>query len=110
MSNDKISTLRLRRTSQYINRFRKFKVYIDNTQVHEIGNGEEIVLPIDKGRHELSISVDWVKSEKYEFDIKIGEEVYLLCGSPIKGAKLLIPFIPLIGSFVPNWYLFIKEV
>ncbi|WP_026560378.1 hypothetical protein [Bacillus sp. J37] len=110
MRNDKISTLRLRRTSQYINRFRKFKVYIDDTQVHEIGNGEEIVLPIDKGHHELSISIDWVKSEKYEFDIKGGEEVYLFCGSPIKGAKLLIPFIPLIGSFVPSWYLFINEV
>ncbi|RDI37244.1 hypothetical protein [Falsibacillus pallidus] len=103
-------TLRLIRTSQYINGFRKFKVYLDNKRISDIRDGEEIVVPIENGKHDLYISIDWTKSKRIEFEINEEEEVQLLCGSPIRGKKFLIPFLPLIGSFVPKWFLFVKKL
>ncbi|UOE95076.1 hypothetical protein [Alkalihalobacillus sp. LMS39] len=100
--------LHLKRTSQFINRLRNFKIYIDNVHVKDIGDGKEVVIPIDKGQHTLHIAIDWVKSEKLEIDIDSGE-LELMCGSPLTGVKLFIPFITIIGSFVPKWYLFIKK-
>lgn len=40
-------SVRLKRTSQYINRGRKFKIYINNVYVKDIIDGEEIVIPIE---------------------------------------------------------------
>ncbi|MDE5413214.1 hypothetical protein [Alkalihalobacterium chitinilyticum] len=104
------STIRLKRTSQYINLVRRFQVYIDDVHVQDIKDGEEVVIPMEPGHHELYIKIDWVKSKKLELDIEPGEEIQLICGSPVKGAKLFIPFYPIISSFVPKWYLFLKEI
>ena len=98
--------IRLKRTSQYVNRLRKFKVYLNNEYAGDIGNGQEIVLPVEKGSYQIFVQVDWVKSEVYKLTIETGEEVHLLCGSPLKGAILFIPFISL---FLIE-QLFIKEV
>ncbi|MEH7440615.1 hypothetical protein V7182_24500 [Neobacillus drentensis] len=98
--------IHLKRTSQYVNRLRKFKVYLNNEYAGDIGNGEEIVLPVEKGCYQIYVQVDWVKSEIYKFNIETGKEVHLLCGSPLKGAKLFIPIFPL---FLIK-QLFIKEV
>ena len=98
--------IHLKRTSQYVNRLREFNIYLNNKYVKDISNGEEIVLPVEKGTYQIYVQVDWVKSEKYEFTIHTGEEIHLLCGSPLKGAKLFIPIIPL---FLIK-QLFIKEV
>jgi hypothetical protein len=99
----------LRRTSQYENKARKFKVYLNDQHVNDIRDGEEIEIPSEEGQQDIQIKVDWAKSVKYKVNVNKDEEIYLLCGSPLKGAKLFIPFIPIIASFVPKWYFFIKE-
>ena len=102
-------TIRLKRTSQYVNRLRNIKIYLNNVHVKDIGDGEEVVIPIDSGHHELYLKIDWVKSEKFIVNINSGQEINLLCGSPLTGAKLLIPFITIICWFIPKWYLYIKN-
>ncbi|SOC41517.1 hypothetical protein [Ureibacillus acetophenoni] len=102
--------IRLKRTSQFANRARKFKVYLDNQYINDIANGEEISIPVRAGSHQLHITIDWVKSEKYEIELAKGDNINLLCGSPLKGIILWIPFVALISTFVPKWYLFIKKV
>ncbi|WP_216827428.1 hypothetical protein [Alkalihalobacterium elongatum] len=102
--------IHLKRTSQYVNSLRKFQVYIDDVYVKDIKNGEEVDLVVEAGHHEIWIKIDWVTSKKLELDLEVGEEVRLLCGSPVKGAKLFIPFYPLISSFFSKWYLFIKQI
>ncbi|WML45442.1 hypothetical protein [Neobacillus sp. PS3-40] len=102
-------TIRLKRTSQFANCLRKFKIFLNNVHVNDIGDGEEVVIPIEKGHHELYIAIDWVKSKTFDININDGQEIKLLCGSPLEGAKLFIPFLGIIGTFVPKWYLFIKK-
>ena len=99
--------IRLKRTSQYANKGRKFKVYLDNTHITD---GEEISIPVSAGIHQLHLTIDWAKSEKYRLEIANGDTINLLCGSPLKDKKFWIPFIPLVASFVPKWYFFIKKV
>ena len=102
--------IRLKRTSQYVNRGRKFKVYLDNQYITDIADGEEISIPVSAGNHQLHLTIDWAKSEKYTIELANGDNISLLCGSPIKGSKLGIPFFVLVASFVPKWYFFIKKI
>ena len=102
--------IRLKRTSQYANKGRTFKVYIDNHYITDIADGEEISIPASAGIHQLHLTIDWAKSEKYKLEIANGDTINLLCGSPLKDNKFWIPFIALVASFVPKWYFFIKKV
>jgi hypothetical protein len=102
------SVIYLQRGSQFINRFRKFKVYLNDRYVCDISNGEEIILPVEEGKYELYLKIDWKKSETYKLSIHTDEEIHLLCGSPLMGVKLFIPFI-LVPLFVKR-QLFIKEI
>ena len=88
-------SIHLKRTSQLANKLRKFKVYLNNRYVGVIRDGEEIILSVEQGKNQIYLKVDWNKSEIYEFDINAGETIHLICGSPFKGKKLLIPIIPL---------------
>lgn len=101
--------LHLSRTSQYICKARSFKVLLDHVHVEDIRDGEELVIPITEGDHELYIKIDWAKSKTYKFTMKRGEDLNLICGSPLKGKKLLFPLVELVATFVPGWYLFIEE-
>ncbi|WP_053367745.1 hypothetical protein [Bacillus sp. FJAT-27245] len=99
-------SIHLKRKSQFANKLRKFKIYLNNKYVGVIRDEEEIILPVEQGKNQNYLKVDWNKSEIYEFDINAGEIIHLLCGSPFKGMKLLIPIIPL---FLDK-QLFIKQV
>ncbi|ASN05401.1 hypothetical protein [Virgibacillus necropolis] len=109
MSNENNCYIQLKRESQFVNRFKKFKVIVDKKEMSKISNGEEIIEPVKPGHHVVHVKVDWYQSEGYEFTLKKGEEIRLLCGSPIGGAKVFIPFIFLISVFRPKKYLFIKQ-
>ena len=100
----------LKRTSQFANRLRKFKVYLDNQYISDIADGEEISIPVTADSHQLHLKIDWLNSEKYEIELAKGDNINLLCGSPLKGIKLWIPFLPLVSAFVPKWYLFIEKI
>ena len=100
--------IRLKRTSQYVNRGRKFKVYLNNQYITDIADGEEISIPASAGNHQLHLTLDWVKSEKHNIELRNEYNINLLCGSPLKGIKFWIPFSVIVASFVPKWYFFIK--
>ncbi|MFC7688056.1 hypothetical protein [Ureibacillus sp. GCM10028918] len=102
--------IRLKRTSQFANRARKFKVYLDNQYINDIADGEEISIPVRAGSHQLHLTIDWVKSEKYEIELAKGDNINLLCGSPLKGIIFWIPLLAFVSTFVPKWYLFIKKI
>ncbi|MCD8501947.1 MAG: hypothetical protein LRY71_10060 [Bacillaceae bacterium] len=101
--------LTLSRTSQFFNKARKFKIFLDNVHVEDIRDGEEIVIPITEGEHEVYIKLDWARSKVYKFRMKDGDDLSLRCGCPLTGKKMLIPFIELVATFVPGWYLFIEQ-
>lgn len=102
--------IHLKRTSQIANRARVFKIYLNNQYINDIADGEEVSIPVRAGIHQLHLTIDWVKSEKYEIELAKGDNVKLLCGSPLKGMKLWAPLVAVVSTFVPKWNLFIKKV
>lgn len=109
VNNSDESKIRLKRTSQFVNRARRFEIYLNNVHVNVIRDGEEVIIPVEKGHHELFIAMGYAESKKIDINIDNGQEVKLLCGSPIMGAKNFIPLIGLL-KIVPHRYLFVKKI
>ncbi|WP_430510532.1 hypothetical protein [Gottfriedia solisilvae] len=77
------------RTSQYVNKLRSYKVYINNKVVGKIKDGEELTLEVTPGKHSIYLEIDWCKSNNIMFDSMQNEITQFNCGSNIKGSKIL---------------------
>jgi hypothetical protein len=67
-------------------RFRSYRVLLDDVEVGRLRNGGEQVLPIAPGWHSLQIRIDWAGSEKRLFEAMPGEEVGFVCGARVRPA------------------------
>lgn len=68
-----MAILYLRRTSEYLNRWRRFSIYIDGKQIGLIGNGETREFNIPPGQHSVYSKIDWCSSQALSFSIKENE-------------------------------------
>ncbi len=74
--------LHLRRVSQWLSRWRAFRVMLDGQCIDKIRNGVSRVYEITPGEHELVITIDWVSSDPVVFCCAEGEAVRFACRHP----------------------------
>lgn len=79
---DERATLHLRRISQWLSVFRKFRVVLDGAEIGRIKRGTTQTYEVAPGEHELVVKIDWVASEPVTFRCTAGEDVRFVCGHP----------------------------
>jgi hypothetical protein len=53
-----MATIKILRTSEYVNRIRDYQIYLDGQKVGTVANGETIRLDTTKGDHTLIAKID----------------------------------------------------
>jgi hypothetical protein len=64
-----MAVLIVNRTSEYLNRWRDFGVYIDGKKVGTIANGETKEFNVSSGHHTIFTKIDWCGSETQSFSL-----------------------------------------
>lgn len=66
-----MSQIEIIRSSEYANRLREIKIFIDNQQVGSIANGKTALFEVSEGNHTIQAKIDWGRSNV--IDITLGE-------------------------------------
>jgi hypothetical protein len=66
----------LTRESEWLNRLRGYKVFIDGQKVGAVKNGDTEEFLVQPGMHTLTCKIDWCGSRDYKFEVKEGEVAY----------------------------------
>ena len=85
-----MATIRLKRTSEYINRTRDYKIFIDGQQVGTIANGETKDFFSTIGQHIVTAKIDWCSSSDISIDVEENQTGKLEVGG-FKNGQLLMP-------------------
>ncbi|WP_277674445.1 hypothetical protein [Piscibacillus halophilus] len=99
--------IKIIRETSWTDRFREYKVILNETEIGFISAGETFEYPLNQGRHTLYLKVDWCRSEKIDFEVRDNEILEFQCGA-LNGFKSLIYFWYI--TFRRNRYLWIKQV
>lgn len=92
----------LKRTNEYNNRMRDYKIFIDGQMVGTIANGETKEFPTTAGQHIVSAKIDWCSSPDMSINVKENQTKNLKVGG-FKNGQFLIPIG--IGLVVLNFIL-----
>lgn len=84
-----MATVRLKRTSEFNNRMRDFKIFIDGQQVGTIANGETKDFPTTVGQHIVTAKIDWCSSPDISVDIDDNQTINLKVGGFRNGQFLI---------------------
>jgi hypothetical protein len=84
-----MATIRIKRTSEYINLLRDYKIFIDGQQVGTIANGEIKDFPTTVGQHIVTAKIDWCSSPDVSIDVKENQTINL----NVYGLKTLNGFL-----------------
>jgi hypothetical protein len=85
-----MATIRLKRTSEYNNRMRDYKIFIDGQQIGTIANGETKDFPVTVGQHIVTAKVDWCSSPDLSVDINDNQTKNLKVGG-FRNGQFLMP-------------------
>ncbi|MFB6499311.1 hypothetical protein [Bacillus haynesii] len=55
--------IEIRRTSQFMNKMRKFSVLIDGVEAGKIKDGGRLRIDLEPGEHEIQVKIDWCVSK-----------------------------------------------
>ena len=69
-----MTSLKIIRTSEFVGKYKKYKIMVDNENVGTIKTGETVEIPIQPGFHELYIKLGWCRSNKTSFTIAEGKK------------------------------------
>jgi len=86
-----METIRLKRTSEYNNRMRDYKIFIDGQQVGRIANGETKDFPATQGQHTVTAKIDWCSSPEILVDINENQTKNLKVGG-FRYGQILVSF------------------
>jgi hypothetical protein len=110
------ATIIIRRSSEWMNRARSFKVLIDGNETGRIANGGTEEYRVEPGKHKVYCKIDWCSSREYEMELKEGESVRLFVRSGMKYYwHLALPVIFLFSLYLyytiqdskkPMWLLY----
>jgi hypothetical protein len=78
-----MAILKIIRINQFINYFRKIRLYLDGNFLYTISNGEIKELEISDGEHTLEARIDWTSSNKIIFNSNKNEIITLELGSKV---------------------------
>jgi len=97
-----------REKDHFNNALRDYYIFLDGKEAGTVGNDSEVKIEVDSGKHEISIGIDWCKTEPSKFEIKEGETCAFICGCNLKGYRWF--FYPIFYIFFkPKEYLFLKK-
>lgn len=85
-----MATIRLKRTSEFNNRMRDYKIFIDGQQVGTIGNGETKDFPTKVGHHIVIAKIDWCSSPNISVSVNDNQTKTLKVGG-FKYGQWLMP-------------------
>ena len=93
-----MATLIIKRTSEWNNRMRDIRIYLDGERIGFIGNGQTKEFDVEAGIHSLHTKIDWCGSETITIELSDDEskEVEL---SGFKLGKWMVPFALIISVF-----------
>jgi len=72
------------RKSEWVNRRRSYKVFIDGKEVGKLDNGGSEEFLIEPGLHKVQCKINWCSSPELELEVKEGEAKFLKTGSGLK--------------------------
>ena len=99
--------IRIKRDSGYADRFREYKVMLDDNIIGSIKNGAVQTLEVPPGKHRLQLKLDWCRSNTVEFETN-SNVVDFECGSNVRGIKIFYWFAYI--SFLCNEYMWLKMI
>lgn len=109
-------TLIITRPREWINKFRRYKIYVDGKPLGSIRNDEIIQLETTEGRHVITAKIDWCSSNEHSVTLSEGETYHLKI-SAFKEAAWLMPVSMFVGfgallamNFLHNEYLLLVIV
>ena len=85
-----MALIRIKRTSEYINKLRNIDIFIDGKKVGKIANGEIKDFPTSTGNHKLLAKIDWGTSPEIIVNLKENQLINLELGT-FKYGKHLAP-------------------
>ena len=93
----------LRRPSQWMNRIRGYRVFINGQQVGTIKNGATEEYAVEPGANSIECKINWCGSRGYSANLQPGETTYLKVNS---GMKLYYFFVGVmaVGVFLFVYY------
>ena len=100
-----MTTIHIRRGSEWADYFRRYVVMLDDREVARVGRDQEIALPATAGMHSLQLRVDWCRSNAVSFSVVEGESRLFACGNN-PGLLLALLYIVL----WPSGYLWLRPV
>lgn len=81
-------------------------IYIDGHEVGKVGYLKDITIPMKPGRHEIRVSMNWIKSKTLSLELHQGETIFLKCGLPLLLANERVLFTPgkafFLEAFTPD--------
>jgi len=72
-----MATIKIKRTIEWVNMARNYKIFIDGHFVGKLANGASEEFPITTGKHTVTAKIDWCSSPNLFFDIGINEIKHL---------------------------------
>jgi len=80
--------------SRWTDRIRDYKIIVDGRTVARVGNGSEVAVTVEPGRHTVYMAIDWARSKSIEVDVAAEQTIHLECGPNVK------PFLALVYATV----------
>ena len=74
----------LERESQFMNRLKSYKVFINDTQQNTIGNGKTEEYQVPAGQNKIVCKVNWCSSNELAISVNPGEKVFLKVSSGVR--------------------------
>ncbi len=68
-----MSQIEITRSSEYANRLRTIKLFIDNREVGAIANGKTLTFDVPEGNHLVQAKIDWGRSNVLAVELAAGE-------------------------------------
>lgn len=103
-----MTILKLKRTNEYSNSFRDYKIFIDGKNIGEIANGETKEFEISPGQHTIIAKIDWGSSPEVILSINENETRELKVGGFKNGNWMIILLFLMPGliflSFILNHF------
>ncbi len=72
------------RKSEWVNKRRDYKVFINGTETGKLANAGSEEFTVTPGKHKVQCKINWCSSPELELELKEGETKFLKTGSEMK--------------------------
>jgi len=79
-----MSILRIRRADEFADHLRSYSIMLDGAKLGEIKRGETHEFPISSGQHQLSMKIDWCRSNMIQFAASDSDVLVFLARPKVK--------------------------